>query len=112
MKLKIIIAAVVLLPGLYAVTGAFAQEEDQSKPPLQKSDQQAPQAPSAPQPERKYYLELDQADLNSVSAALVELPKKIADPLILKLNAQLQSQQDKIAPAAREALSPPAKKRK
>jgi hypothetical protein len=99
----------VILVVLAVATGAFAQDDDPIKVPQQKTDQAAPVAPAAPP--QKYYLELDQADLNAVSAALVELPKKLADPLILKFNAQLQSQQDKIAPAAREALSPPAAKK-
>ena len=36
--------------------------------------------------------EMDGNDLAAIGNALNELPKKIADPLILKINAQLQAQ--------------------
>jgi hypothetical protein len=39
-----------------------------------------------------FHLEVDQADLAAISNALMELPKKVADPIINKLNAQLQKQ--------------------
>lgn len=69
--------------------------------------------PAQAQP-TKFYLEVDPADLAAISTALNELPKKIADPLILKLNGQLQAQEqlkaaaDKVITDATEK----AKKRK
>jgi hypothetical protein len=39
-----------------------------------------------------FQLEVDQNDIAALSAALMELPKKVADPLISKLNAQIQKQ--------------------
>jgi len=39
-----------------------------------------------------FYIEVDQGDLNALSTAINELPKRIADPLILKINGQLQVQ--------------------
>lgn len=49
-----------------------------------------------------FHLEVDQADLAAISNALMELPKKVADPIINKLNAQLQKQM--------EARKPPESK--
>ena len=49
--------------------------------------------PAAPAPiPAKFYLEVDQADLASISQALNFLPKYVADPLILRLNGQLAAQ--------------------
>jgi hypothetical protein len=67
--------------------GAFAQDADTPPPPVATSSS----AVSLDAP-KKFWLEVDQNDLNAISQALMELPKKIADPLVLKLNAQLQAQ--------------------
>ena len=64
-------------------------------------DQQA----SPPMPST-FHLEVDQADLAAINNALMELPKKIADPLINKLNGQLQKQMQ----AAQAAVKPPEPK--
>jgi len=79
-----------LLPGLYTVTGAFAQGDD----PIQVLPEKTAAAAAAVQQTtpQKVYLELDPADLNALSIALNELPKRVADPLILKLNDQLKNQ--------------------
>lgn len=88
--MKISLAATALL----VATNAFAQTPAPSAPPV---EQAAPAAPAAPQ---KFYLELDSGDLQSISQAVVELPKRIADPLIQRLNAQLQAaEQVRIAAA-------------
>jgi hypothetical protein len=95
-----------LLPGLYTVTGAFAQDDNPIQiPPDRYESKGAAGAPApgpAPQPAPpgKVYLELDQADLVAVSQALNELPKRVADPLIVKLNAQLQNQPAVVSAAA------------
>lgn len=93
MKLKaIIFAATMLLPGLYTVTGALAQDDDPIQVPVEKATPTPPAAQPAPpqQPAPpKFYLEVDQNDLAVLGAALNELPKKIADPVVLKLNGQL-----------------------
>lgn len=39
-----------------------------------------------------YYLAVTQADLNTLGQAINELPKKIADPLVLKLDGQIRDQ--------------------
>lgn len=101
MKLKaIIFAATMLLPGLYAVTGAFAQDDDPIQVSPNKATPASPVAPTQqipaepatgnvqPAPTR-FYLEVDQNDLAVLGAALNELPKKIADPVVMKLNGQL-----------------------
>ena len=80
MKLRIALFAV------FVATSAFAQDASPTPAPAEAA---APAVPAAPP---KVYLELDQNDLAAVSQALNELPKRIADPLILKLNGQLQAQ--------------------
>jgi hypothetical protein len=90
MKLKLVLAA------LLVATSAFAEDAPSIPTPVEKPAQAAVPAP------QKFYLEVDQTDLNAISQALVELPKKTADPLILKLNGQLQAQQP-IAEAAEKA---------
>lgn len=97
-KLRLVVAAAMLLPGLYTVTGAFAQDDD----PIQISPERAGTPAPAPQPAppAKVYLELDQNDLVAVSQAINELPKRVADPLIVKLNAQLQNQSAVVSAAA------------
>ncbi len=42
--------------------------------------------------EHLFYFEVTQADVQAIGTALNELPKRIADPLILKLNKQLELQ--------------------
>lgn len=79
--MKLRIAAIAFL----VATGAFAQTPAPSASP---TEQASPAAPAAPQ---KFYLELDPGDLQAISQAIVELPKRIADPLIIRLNAQLQA---------------------
>ena len=49
-------------------------------------------APASVQIPETFQLEVNQADLAAISNALMELPKKIADPIITKLNAQLAKQ--------------------
>lgn len=56
----------------------------------------ATKAKSAEAP--KYTIELDAADLQSLGLALNELPKRVADPLIAKINAQLQPKTPEPAP--------------
>ena len=58
------------------------------------------------QPERNYTLTVSPQELRHLDAAVNELPKKIADPLIVKLQAQIAAQ-DK---AAAEAQKPEPKK--
>jgi len=53
----------------------------------------------------KFYLEVDQSDLQALSAAISELPKKIADPLLLKLNGQLNPQVQATLKAQQEATA-------
>ena len=93
---------------------AMAQDEpkDQTRAP---PDSQPAPSPTPTAPPVRFYLELEQQDLNAISTALMELPKKIADPLILKLNGQLQKQDDIRTSARRseeEAREPKGKKRK
>lgn len=99
MKLRLALALVL------AATCAFA-EDAPSAPP--QSEKTVPAAPAAPQ---KYYLEVDPSDLAAISQALNELPKRIADPIILKLNGQLQAQ-EQLKAAADKSLSDPVEKAK
>lgn len=60
-------------------------------------------APAPAQEDKKFRLEVDANDLGLISQALNELPKRVADPLIARLNAQLAPQspkpEDKVEPA-------------
>ena len=73
-----------------------------------------PQPPAQPiEPPSKFYLELDKTDLDLIDTAINELPKKIADPLINRLNAQLSAQtQPNIAASHDLALQPKKEKKK
>ena len=73
-----------------------------------------PQPPAQPvEPPSKFYLELDKTDLDLIGTAINELPKKIADPLINRLNAQLSAQtQPNIAANRDMALQPQKGKKK
>lgn len=62
-----------------------------------------------PPPPPVYKLELDQTELGHLSAALQELPKKIADPLIAKLHGQIAAQMQERA-AAQKAAEPKTEK--
>lgn len=82
------IAALALL----VTTSAFAQDDDPIQVPVEKAAPAPPAAQASPpqQPApAKFYLEVDQNDLAVLGAGLNELPKKIADPVVLKLNGQL-----------------------
>ena len=92
-----LLAVGILISGL---TGAFAQDAAPSPAPTE-----LPAPAASPAPAKLYYLEVEPADLDAISRALMELPKKVADPLILKLNAQLQAQ-DKIVAKAKPAEEP------
>lgn len=68
-----------------AVTSGAGTPEPQASQP----------APSAPPQPNEFIVKLDGNDLAAIGNALNELPKKIADPLIMKINAQLQAQTKK-----------------
>ena len=56
----------------------------------------APPAAAAPAPVQAplaYTLSVTPEDLQNIGAVLQDLPKRIADPLITKLNAQINEQQ-------------------
>lgn len=103
--MKITIFAAVLLAGLYAVTGAVAEEASPTPTPTE-----TPAPAASPAPPKMFYLEVDPNDLALISQAINELPKRVADPLVLKLNAQLQAQA-KIT-ENKEAAEKPKKSRK
>lgn len=89
--MKIIIIAALLLPTFsYAEEAAPADKPADTAPP---ATQPAPAAPTT-QP-TEWYLRVDQAGINALSQCIQELPKKIADPFLFNLDAQLRSQ-DKI----------------
>ena len=72
-----------------------------SPPPAPSPAPQASQPAPLPVP-TTFQLEVDQADLAAISNALMELPKKVADPIITKLNGQLQAQMAARAKATEE----------
>lgn len=59
-------------------------------------------------PEKTYNLTVTAAEINVLAEALGEVPAKRANPLIMKLNAQVQAQ-DKPAEPAKEPAKTPAK---
>lgn len=91
----------IVLAILTAAAVSHARAEDAAPTPSP-SETPAPVAspapPAAPTPTGvapgavHFYLEVDQADIGYISQALNYLPKYVADPLILKLNAQLSAQ--------------------
>jgi hypothetical protein len=83
------------LIAMLAIHPVGAQE---AKTPEPQASQPAP----LPLP-TTFHLEVDQADLAAISNALMELPKKVADPIISKLNIQLQKQMQVTAPAPKPA---------
>lgn len=99
-----------LLAALLLSTAAFAQDAPEA--PKTEAPAPAAAAPAVvqPAPPSKFYLEVDQADLNLLAAAINELPKKLADPLLAKLNLQLAAQTK--VKAASEAAVPPKNVRK
>lgn len=105
---KKLIAAMLLVTTASAAT---AQDASQSSPspspaPQASTPSQTSAPPSGP---LKFYLEVTPEDLQAMSTALMELPKKVADPLIGKLNAQLQDQ-TKINAAREQAMKAPEAK--
>lgn len=90
--MKIVIVATMLLAGLYSVAGAQEATPSPIPTPTETPLSTASPAPVMQVPQR-FWLEVDAADLGAISQALNELPKRVADPLILKLNSQLQAQQ-------------------
>jgi hypothetical protein len=89
--------------------GAFAEDAAPIPTPAERpASAPSAAAPAAPQ---KFYLELEQADLATLSQALNELPYRIAAPLLLKLQGQLQAQQQ-LKEAADKSISDPVEKAK
>jgi len=89
----------------FLATGAFAEDAAPAPTPAPVT---TPAAPAAPV---KYYLEVDAADLDALSKAIADLPFKVANPLLLKLNGQLKIQ-DQLREAADKALADPVEKAK
>jgi hypothetical protein len=82
-----------------------ARAEDAPPPPTEATAPvtSVPSGPGITQQPAKFYLELDPTDLQQIGQALNELPKRVADPLILKINSQLQNQALIAAPAKEAA---------
>ena len=53
-------------------------------------DAPKPEAPAVPPTE--WYIKLDQQGINNIAQCAQELPKRIADPFLFGLDAQLKSQ--------------------
>jgi hypothetical protein len=67
--------------------------------------QEAPKAEAPKAPRTEFYLKFSADELQTLNSALMELPKRAADPFLAKLNAQLQqqTQQDANEAAAKQA---------
>jgi hypothetical protein len=81
------------------VSPVFAADEGKS-----------PEAPAAAPAAQVFTFHVDGAEIGWIGQALNELPKKIADPIINKLNAQLAPQIAKTAPPAAAPAAPVEKK--
>jgi hypothetical protein len=107
-KLRLFVSVLLVAVAAWNVADAFAEDAPSQTPAAEKP---APAPPAAP---AKYYLEVDQSDLNAIAQGINELPKRIADPLLLRLNGQLQAQ-EQLKAAADKSLADgveKAKKRK
>jgi hypothetical protein len=69
-----------------------------------------PEAPAAAPAAQVFTFHVDGAEIGWIGQALNELPKKIADPIINKLNSQLAPQIAKTAPPSGPVISPAEKK--
>ena len=101
MIIPAVLAVLLLAVAMWAIVWIHAaRAEDAPAPPPAETGipTSTPPAPAA-----KFYLELDPTDLQSLSQAINELPKRVADPLILKINTQLQNQALIAAPAKEAA---------
>ncbi len=100
-------------------TSAMAQDIP-PQPPTASPDASSPVVAPIPTPQPKpaigpqqpvehlFYFEVTQTEVQQIGQALNELPKRIADGLILKLNAELQLQA-KIAEQYAKVTTPPVK---
>jgi len=104
-KLRLIVSSLIIIVAVWGVVDAFAEDAPSPTP------SPAVTAPAAPAAPAKYYLEVDQSDLNAIAQGINELPKRVADPLLLKLNGQLQAQ-DQLKAAADKSLTDPVEKAK
>jgi len=100
-------AMIILTTALLLGASVCRAEDAPATPAPQVEATPAAVPPASP---AKFYLEVDQADLQAISAGINELPKRVADPLVLKLNAQLQAQQTIVA--AKEAVEKAKKGKK
>lgn len=97
-NVNLIRVSIISMTAALAVWGGALAAFGQDASPTPTPTETAAPAPAAAPP-KLYYLEVDPNDLQAISQALMELPKKIADPLVLKLNAQLKVQDDIAAKA-------------
>jgi len=93
-KLRLLVSAAFIVLAVLVVVDAFAED--------------APATPPAPP---KYYLEVDAADLDVLEKAIADLPFKIANPLLLKINGQLRAQ-DQLKASADKVISDATEKAK
>lgn len=109
MKTRLIVSLAFFLLAAMIVVDAFAQEAPSSPAPPEKAAPAA--AVPAPVGPPRYYLEVDANDLDVLSKAIADLPFKVANPLLLKLNGQLQVQ-DQMKAAADKVITDATEKAK
>jgi hypothetical protein len=79
-------------------TPAFAEDAPQADKPAEVPASGAPSPPApAALPPTEWFIRLDQQGINNIAQCSQELPKKIADPFLFNLDAQLKSQAALIA---------------
>lgn len=76
---------------------AFAEDAPAADKPAEATAvAPSPQAP-APMPPTEWYIRLDQQGINNIAQCAQELPKRLADPFLFGLDAQLKGQAALIA---------------
>jgi hypothetical protein len=103
--MRLLVSSLIVIAATWNVADAFAEDAPATPPAIEKA---APPPPAAP---AKFYLEVDQSDLNAIAQGINELPKRVADPLLLKLNGQLQAQ-EQLKAAADKSLTDAVEKAK
>lgn len=81
-----------ILPILILSSAANAQGKPPAPKPPEAATSPAPPAEMKETPRTEFYLKFDAADLQMLNAAIMELPKRTADPFLAKLNGQLSTQ--------------------
>ncbi len=99
---KLVLIVLLFSTPAWAEPSTEAKDKPLAPTATDTADKPAAQPAPAPTPPSAYFIMVDQNDLNLLSAAINELPKKLADPLIQRLQSQIQDQAKVIAKAVEQ----------